>query len=266
MFYERYAKEHQDEPMVYYCDRDVDLAPGIRYGPVIRDIYIVECCTGGYGSVIINDREFPLKSGDCFVLLPGDTVIHTADTKEPRCGVWCAIDGFSLGRVFARAGITSEAPFAPPEAFGEISSQLEQLILMRDETDPGADLRRTACIYSVLGTLLRTAPVSPDKNFWIQKAIGIMETRYHEALSVQAVANEVGLDRSYFSTLFKSQTGRTPHEYLTSLRIKKACTLIRRNDSSVGGAAASVGLDPQNFARLFKRETGKTPREYKKEI
>ena len=265
MFYERYITEYREEPMVYYCDRDRDIPQGTRYGPVIRDIYIVECCTYGKGLLIINGKEFPVKAGDAFILMPEDTVIHTTDSEITREGYWCAIDGLMLGRLFSQMGITSESPFVPKEAFYTIVTQLENIWRMRNDTDPGADCRRTACIYTMLGELLRCSTVSTDKNLWIQKAIGIMETRYHEPLSVQLVADEVGLDRSYFSTLFKSRTGRAPHEYLTSLRIKKACTLIRQRDVSVAEVAVSVGLDPQNFARLFKRETGKTPREYKKE-
>ena len=91
-----------------------------------------------------------------------------------------------------------------------------------------------------------------------------METNYHENITVEDIAYEIGLDRSYFSTLFKTQTGKTPHAYLTSLRIKKACTLMMQVDLSVSEAAQSVGLDPRNFARLFKKETGKTPKEYMK--
>lgn len=266
MIYTHLHKKHLDEPMLLICDRDENLTPGIRFGPVIRDIYIVECCTGGYGSIIINDVEFPLKRGDCYFLLPGDTIIHTADTKEPRTGVWCSFDGPQIGKRLARAGITAATPFAPPEAFEEITSQIEQMLKLKDESDHGADLRRTACIYQILGALLKHASVTTDKNIWIQKAIGIMESRYYEELSVARIADEVGLDRSYFSTLFKSQTGTTPHAYLTSLRIQKSCVLMRQRNYNINQAAAAVGLDPQNFARLFKRETGMTPGEFRAQL
>lgn len=264
MLYEHFVKEHREEPSICHCGRDENLKPGVRFGPVIRDIYIVECCTDGFGSVIINGTEFPLQKGDCYFLFPGDTVTHTAAEVNPREGVWCAMDGLGIGAVLRKAGITSTSPFAPKEAFREITEAVSRVVDMREENDAGADLRRTSLIYSVLGALMKHTSVSSDKNIWVKKAVGIMETNYHESITIEDIAFEIGLDRSYFSTLFKAQTGMTPHAYLTSLRIKKACTLMGQQNISVSDAALSVGLDPRNFARLFKKETGKTPKEYLK--
>lgn len=262
MLYEHFVKEHREEPTICHCGRDENLKPGVRFGPVIRDIYIVECCTDGFGSVIINGTEFPLQKGDCYFLFPGDTVTHTAAEINPREGVWCAMDGLGIGAVLRKAGVTSTSPFAPCEAFDEITDAVSRIVDMRDENDAGADLRRTALIYSVLGALMKHTSVSSDKNIWVKKAIGIMETNYHESITIEDIAFEVGLDRSYFSTLFKAQTGKTPHCYFTSLRIKKACTLMRQETISVSEAARSVGLDARNFARLFKKETGMTAKAY----
>ena len=264
LLYEHFVKEHREEPSVCYSGQDKNLEPGVRFGPVIRDIYIVECCTDGFGSVIINGTEFPLRKGDCYFLFPGDTVTHTAAEVNPREGVWCAMDGLGIGAVLRKAGITSSSPFAPCEAFCEITEAVKRVVDMRDENDAGADLRRTSLVYSILGALMKYTSVNSDKNIWVKKAIGVMETNYHENITVEDIAFETGLDRSYFSTLFKEQTGKTPHAYLTSLRIKKACTLMQQQNMSVSEAARSVGLDARNFARLFKKETGKTPKEYLK--
>lgn len=262
MLYEHFIKEHKEEPTICHCGVDKNLRPGIRFGPVIRDIYIVECCTSGFGSVIINGIEYQLKKGDCYFLFPGDTVIHTASKVNPREGVWCAMDGLQIGTVLRKAGITSTSPFAPAEAFEEITDAVKSVVEMYEENDAGADLRRTALVYEILGILMKYTSAVSDKNVWVKKAIGIMETNYHRNITVENIAFEIGLDRSYFSTLFKAQTGKTPHAYLTSLRIKKACTLMMQNGGSVCDAAMSVGLDPVNFSRLFKKETGKTPSEY----
>ena len=43
----------QDEPMVVYCARE-QLKKGIRYGPVIREVFIIECNISGHGAVVIN--------------------------------------------------------------------------------------------------------------------------------------------------------------------------------------------------------------------
>ena len=251
--------------MVYHCGEDKNLTPGIQYGPVIRDVFIVECNAGGYGSVTINGTEHAVSPRCCYFLMPGDTVVHKADAVRPREGYWCAIDGLQISSVLKRVGITSQTPFADEAAFDEICGVLKEIYLSREENDPGADLRRTALVYRILGALLRNT-VSSDSNSRIQKAIGFMEANYPFDVSVDALAEEMGLERSYFSTLFKSKTGISPHAYLTSLRIKKAISLMSEGNLSTCQIAEAVGLDPQNFARLFKRVTGKSPREYKKTV
>jgi len=91
-----------------------------------------------------------------------------------------------------------------------------------------------------------------------------MEADYPEPLSVEDLSRTLGLERTYFSSLFKEKTGYSPYRYLTALRIKKACLLLAETDFSVAEVAELVGLDARNFARLFKKEIGKTPLEYKR--
>ena len=264
MKYEYFKKKYWEDLLVYHCGIDQNLKPGIRYGPVIRDVFIIECCTWGAGSVIINNQEFPFRENMCYILMPGDTVIHTTDLEEPREGVWCAIDSVAFRNVCSRAGVSSDNPFAPPEAFPTITAEIENMLKMRNDIDPGADYRRAGCIYNIMGALLRTTGQN-NKNVAIQKAIGIMETRYYEDLHVEEIARTVGFDRCYFSSLFKEKTGKTPHAYLTALRVQKAAALLTAGGTTVTEAATSVGIDPQNFARFFKTQTGKTPKQYVKE-
>lgn len=264
MFYEKLKKEYGDEVTVCHSGKDENLAPGVRYGPVIRDIFIVECCTAGFGTVIINGKEFSVKRGDCYFLFPGDTVEHTADFSYPREGVWCAIDGFCIGSTLRRANISSTFPFAPREAFDEITYCVTEICDMQKEKGSWADLKRTSLVYSVLSSLLKYSPNVSDKNIYIQKAQGYMEANYDKNISVDKIASEVGLDRSWFSVLFKEQTSMTPHAYLTMLRIKKACFLMKNQNFSVADTARATGLDGRNFSRLFKKETGLTPTQYLK--
>lgn len=258
MIYEKLLQAQTEPLELYWVGREEPNPRPCSFGPVIRDTYVVECCTGGHGSVIINGQEFPVGSGDCYVLLPGDTVIHTNHPQQPRQGVWCAVYGLQVGSWLTRAGIDSLHPYAPPEAFQPITALVEQLHYLQQASDPGAGLRRTACLYALFGALLSHSRGGSDKNEAIRRALGYLQTHYHTPISVSRLAAEAGLERSYFSTLFRAQTGLTPHRYLTRLRLEKACALMAQG-CTVREAAEAVGIPPENFSRLFKRQLGKTP-------
>lgn len=263
MRYERFRAAQGPEEILCYCDVDENLTPGVRYGPVVRDVFLIECCTGGYGSVIINGREFGISPGTVYALLPGDVIIHTADEKEPRRGAWCAIDGERVKEAIRDAGISSGAPFIYGECAREVTAIVQNMVEMRRDSDGGAEFRRTGLVYALIGAILRSKS-SPHANLWVQRAVGIMRARYSTGITTAEIARELGLDRSYFSTLFKRTTGRAPSEYLEILRVTKADELIRERGFSIGRAAEAVGLDSRNFARLFKRHAGACPSELKR--
>lgn len=242
---------------------DKDLRPGSKCGPVKRNVFLVECCTSGYGSITINDRVFPITPRSAYFLLPGDTVTHLADEKEPREGYYASFWGMEYASILKRAGISAENPFAPPEAFDEILTHLKSIYEMQSDADLGAELRRQSHLYAIFGALLRTSDTT-DTNARVARAIGYMETNYPNPISVELLADEVGLERTYLSALFKEHTGISPHAYLTSVRVKMATELMRDDRYSMSEIAEAVGLAPQNFARIFRRELGVTPLEYKR--
>lgn len=252
------------EPAVLYCEQEAPPA-GARFGPIIRRAYIIECNVSGYGSVTINGKTFPIAPGDCYVLLPGVSASYTTDAADPRKGYWCYVDGLALERYFKTAGITPETPFAPKEAFQEICHWMQQMTESWDRTDSGARLLQTACVYGILAAFHKDKHILSREQV-IEKAIGLIEADYAEELNVTALAQKVGMARAYFSTRFKEETGMTPHQYITALRIQKACLLLDTGeDYSIEEIATLVGSDPKNFSRQFKMQLGKTPLEYKNE-
>lgn len=102
-------------------------------------------------------------------------------------------------------------------------------------------------------------------NTQLQDAISYINEHYNDpGLSLNQVCQHVFLSLSYFSGLFKQQTGDTFVEYLTRLRLDKAKQLLAATQLKTYDIAERVGYsDPQYFSVIFKRNTGRTPKEYR---
>ncbi len=99
----------------------------------------------------------------------------------------------------------------------------------------------------------------------ITEAKRYMQQHYREALRLEDVSSAVGFNATYFSTLFKKETGQNFMDYLTELRISKAKELLCGDTLSVQDVAEMVGYsDLKYFSRLFKKATGVSPSDYKK--
>ena len=154
---------NHEMPVVAYCARE-QLTGATRAGPVIRRFFVIECNETGRGAVIINGKEFRFGPGQCYVLLPGDAVIHLSDGKEPRGGIYCILDAPMLAPYFAAAGITSDSPFLPDHLFPQIQQQLNKMLDDYHCRDAGTSLRQSGNIYGLLGALLqeKTATAKAD--------------------------------------------------------------------------------------------------------
>lgn len=255
------------EPVVYRCewDRDDTVLPGSRFGPVVRGVYLVECNVRGYGSVVIDDCEYPVTPGDTYLLFPGSRIIHTAAAQDPRRAIWCSFGGMSVARILSSAGISPTSPFLPREKTEKTRTILEKIYSRSGDSTLSADLFRTSALYELL-SLIAEGRAPSDRNLFVDRAIGIMESGYNTDLTVADIAAEIGFDRTYFSTMFRHYTGTTPHAYLTALRVSRATALLEDGSLPVSAVAEAVGLDPRNFSRLLRREIGKSPKQLKSKI
>ena len=99
----------------------------------------------------------------------------------------------------------------------------------------------------------------------LKQAVAYIDAHFtEEELTLNRVAQEVGLSANYLSALFSQETGATFVEHLTSRRMELARTLLRTTDQRSGEIAAAVGYkDPHYFSFLFKKTQGCTPRDYR---
>ncbi len=91
------------------------------------------------------------------------------------------------------------------------------------------------------------------------------------AYSVEAYIRKLPLNYDYVRKLFKKETGLTPHEYLTSVRMERAGKILlsgvsnRYSAYTVGQIAEACGYaEPLYFSRVFKKYFGVSPTEYAK--
>ena len=91
-----------------------------------------------------------------------------------------------------------------------------------------------------------------------------IDSRYAERIDVGEIADKACYSKFHFIRTFKSIYGRTPHQYLTHVRIERAKELLGR-EMSVTDACFAVGFDSLgSFTSLFKRCAGVTPSEYQR--
>ena len=86
-----------------------------------------------------------------------------------------------------------------------------------------------------------------------------IDEHFASAIDLDNISGEACFSKFHFVRLFKSIYGRTPHQYLTDVRIRNAKELLKNGDT-VAKACFSVGFDSiSSFTGLFRRRVGFTP-------
>lgn len=86
---------------------------------------------------------------------------------------------------------------------------------------------------------------------------------FDQDLSLQHVAEQVNLNPSYLSRLFRKETGQTFVNYVAQYRIEKAKHMLKDSDEPIYKIAEAVGYTEQTFRRVFKNMHGMSPNEYR---
>ena len=97
----------------------------------------------------------------------------------------------------------------------------------------------------------------------LARVLDYLRAHAERALSLDDMANEACLSRFHFARAFKASTGKTPYQYLGSLRLELAKALLGTGSQSVEAIAWRLQFtNASSFSRAFRRETGVTPSAY----
>lgn len=106
-----------------------------------------------------------------------------------------------------------------------------------------------------------------SKKSLIDQAKEYVQQNYQkEELGLDDICRQLGVSNSYFSSMFKKETGKSFVGYLTDYRMEKAARMLVETGEKSYMIAKSVGYsDPNYFSYVFKRSYGVSPSKYRTE-
>ena len=129
---------------------------------------------------------------------------------------------------------------------------------------PAAEWAVCGLLYEFFALLAgRQASRADRPEDYVSRAVNFIQANYAAPLRVEDLAAGLGLNRSYFSRLFRGQTGLSPQAYLVSYRLERAAEFLTVGGLSQKEAALQAGYpDVCTFSRMFRRKFGMPPGEY----
>lgn len=224
--------------------------------------------------VCINGVIVHAKEGDIIAI--GENVVHQFQAVTEFA--YLRVMQFSL-KVLMESGIpikkckvhiTREEQDQIPGLRKNINFLLD-VIEEEKQTNHGENNYFQQCMVSSLYCLLtRHFPLQDDEDLTKdqQKFLQILEyigEHFEENINVSVLAKRLFMYRGTVGSLFAKNAGMGLNDYIYSLRIKKANTMLAQGCSITEAALSSGFQSVRTFNNAYKKITGSTPTEYRKE-
>ncbi len=155
------------------------------------------------------------------------------------------------------------------EAYGVIQNLFDTLKLKQ----PFFKLKVLSYIYAIIELfytedlvienvtskkLLKQSSIITNIMHWI-------DDNYTENITLPLLASKAGLSQSYLCKIFKEYTGKSPIEYVNSVRIENICIEINEGQKNITAIATNNGYnDISYFCKVFKKQVGISAKQYAK--
>ena len=233
--------------------------PAIMEKPALLKEYRMILVSGGTGVIQFDRQCIPFKRGS---LIFGFANERFSVTDMVGCEyMYLSFSGVRAETLLHRFGIyPCNRCFSGFE--GLIPFWTESLARASVRT---IDLTSESVLLYVFSRLFESGT---ERNDLLSQVIVLTEDRFRDpTFTLTAVAECLNYNTKYLSTMFKKKMGLSFSEYLRTLRIKYAVSLLECGLDSVKNVALLSGFsDPLYFSTVFKSSLGVSPREYQKNL
>lgn len=263
-------KAYSDQPVSLTCAGRSQTHPGHQYGPAVRGYYVIHYIIAGKGTFRVDGVTYHLHAGQGFLIHPNARSFYVADAQEPWQYVWLGFTGVAADQLVSAAGFSLQEPTYEVAQDETPLIASVQRVLDRPRDNIADSLWRTGQLYQFFGIIAgthkmgRAASVS---NPYINAALTTIRERIAEPLTVAQLAASVGVNRSYFSSLFTATVGVTPVQYINDFRLTMACHYLEASPLPIQAIAARCGYArPEALTHHFKAQYGLAPRDYRRRL
>ena len=248
--------------------------PSHSFGPAARNHYLFHYVISGTGTLMADNSSgqtctFQVKSGQGFMIFPDQINTYIADKQLPWEYVWLEFDGLRAKEAIEVAGLTPDAPVYHARSHDLRETMMNEMLYIAQHGNM-TPFHLIGHLYLFLDALtgsastMRISKGGRLRDFYIHEALAFIEHNFQNNISVEDIADNCGLNRSYFGKIFKEALGRTPQEFLLNYRMTKAAELLKLTALSIGDISQAVGYDNQlHFSRAFKNTYHISPREWR---
>lgn len=236
------------------------------------DITVLIIVTEGTFYITSNNVSYTVHEGQCIFLRAGEEHYGTIPSKGRLSYLWVHFYGDTDFITEDKPG--SEFAWCFPEYFKLVDfGRAVQLfnILMNISFDESSQTQLMTD-YALKLLLMEITRQSNEQNVNnvpsnIVSAMAWIKNHYYRHFDVTELADYIGYNADYLSTVFKKHTGFSVIQYTNKIRIKAAKIFLSDFGTSVKETAYSCGFtDDKYFIRVFKQYEGITPSEYRKTL
>jgi len=239
-------------------------------------------CLEGAGVYAVEEKVLPFEAGDVSVI--DETEVHLARSAAATGSRWryilldpVPLFGPDVVADLAPAGLSLSGPrfrnIISGRAHPEIGEAMRVAIRELEERAPGYRAVVRANLLRLIAQVGRLVPADntpPNPKrvsalARIASALRMVAEGYAEPIAIGSLARACGVSEPTLRRLFAQAVGTSPLEYLTSVRIQMAASLLAATDQSVLEISLAVGYASlSSFNRHFRRIMGVPPREWRK--
>lgn len=242
--------------------------PGYAFGPHTRASYLMHIVTRGSGRYYVNNKIYQICAGQIFLIYPGITTTYQADQDDPWSYYWIGFSGYQANYILSQMGFSQDSHVITVAQLDPLIQCIERM-LQSYEFTLQHELQRTSELLHFFACVLNSRPQSlssskPSKAQYAEAAMRYISNHFDQKIQISALADYIGIDRSYLSKIFREEYQISPQEYLLRLRIQKATTLLVNTNYTISDIASRCGYsDALAFTKIFHQRIGCSPKEYR---
>ena len=211
------------------------------------------------GQVRINDTPLTATSPMAVLMTPTDLHSIQWNGREDCECIKVAFTADVAGHIARR--LTGAVIVRPAE--GTIPALFTELAKERSVDERILLLRALLLLLVEQGQLLPSLPTAGGGAL-VNRALAILGEEFRTDLTLFSLAKRLNVSYQHLCACFSAHLGLSFSAYLTDLRLRHACALLRSSDSTVSEICFACGYrNLSHFLRSFKKKYGVTPKQYR---